>query len=291
MARIDYPWIAVREPKLEALLSNYYDIACDYSVSDYRAQVCEEPIVASVACEFGAADGVAEARWIQDCADHLNGPQAFIAAAAVDSPRLPDVLARYRDLPVVRAARQPLYWTLDPIRRLGARGDYLADSGWWRGFEKVAESGLVWDLLVYDEQLAGTHELIRSFPETIFVLEAAGWPLDCSDDGFARWKDRMWAVSQFPNVVLKLQGLALLFGPTRQAMQRWVSAAIQMFGADRCMFATHWPVDALLWDIRELVATLCVVLDDLPPEQQAEFFGGTACRVYGLELVSPAPRP
>jgi hypothetical protein len=41
----------------------------------------------------------------------------------------------------------------DPLRRLGAHPDYLTGSAWWRGFERVAEQGLVWDLLVYDEQV------------------------------------------------------------------------------------------------------------------------------------------
>ena len=113
---------------------------------------------------------------------------------------------------MVRAVRQPLYWAADPIKRLGARGDYLCTPAWLRGFEQVAEAGLVWDLLVYDEQLPDTHYLITSFPDTTFVLEATGWPLDLTAEGFSRWEERLRAVSEFPNVVLKLQGIALIFG-------------------------------------------------------------------------------
>ena len=85
---------------------------------------------------------------------------------------------------VVQAVRQPLYWAADPVKRLGARGDYLSDPLWLKGFERIAAAGLVWDLLVYDEQLPSTHELITSFPDTTFVLEAAGWPLDLTAEGF-----------------------------------------------------------------------------------------------------------
>jgi predicted TIM-barrel fold metal-dependent hydrolase len=76
---------------------------------------------------------------------------------------------------VVHAVRQPLYWAEDPLRRLGARPDYLTDPAWWRGFERMAGEGLTWDLLVCDEQIPAAHELIRSFPQTRIVLEAAGW--------------------------------------------------------------------------------------------------------------------
>jgi hypothetical protein len=61
---------------------------------------------------------------------------------------------------------------------------------WLRGFEQAADAGLVWDLLVYDEQLSATHNLITSFPDTTFVLEGLGWPLDLSTEGFSRWEER-----------------------------------------------------------------------------------------------------
>lgn len=284
VAELAYPWIEAEQPALTALLSNYYDAARRYLPEDYRRDVADTPIAASVACEFGAADGVAEAAWVQRCADRVGTPGAFIAAAAPDSPELPDVLARYRDLPVVRAVRQPLYWAADPVRRLGARGDYLSDRLWLKGFERVAVAGLVWDLLVYDEQLPAAHALITSFPDTTFVLEAVGWPLDLTAEGFARWEDRLTEVSVFSNVVLKTQGLALIFGTSEEAIGRWLRMALRIFGAHRCMFATHYPIDHLLWDAPTMVSTVRSVLADLPEEQQADFFEGTARRVYRLPI-------
>ena len=52
-----------------------------------------------------------------------------------------------------RAVRQPLYSSENPLTRLGARSDYLTDLDWLHGFEHVADTGLVWDLLLYAEQL------------------------------------------------------------------------------------------------------------------------------------------
>jgi predicted TIM-barrel fold metal-dependent hydrolase len=287
LERLDYPWIRRRDPVLAALLDDYFDIAHDYDVGDYRKDVAGEPAL-TVACEFGAADSVAEAAWAQRCSEASGTPSAFIAGVDLASPALPDVLARYRDLPVVRAVRQPLYWADDPLRRLGARPDYLTDAAWWRGFERMAGEGLVWDLLVYDEQLPATHELIRSFPETRIVLEAAGWPLDQSDEGFARWVDRLSAVSQFPNVTLKLQGLALIFGSSADVLRPWVRAAVGIFGPGRCMFATHFPVDRLVWSFDDLVETLLVILDDLSPQEAQAFFSGCARREYGLSPTNGA---
>ena len=282
LKELEYPWIQRRSPVLEALLVNYYEIAHDYDVDRYRSDIDDGRLVKSVASEFGAADAVAEATWIQQCSARHGFPHGFIADVDLTSPSLADVLARYRELPIVRAVRQPLYWAEDPLRRLGARPDYLTDPAWWRGFERVAEAGFVWELLLYDEQLPAAHELIRSFPQTRIVLEAAGWPLARSADGFKRWEERLEAVSQFPNVTLKLQGLALLFGASTEPLQSWVRTAVRIFGARRCMFATHFPVDRLLWSFDESVRTLLAILSDLTAEEQRAFFSGCAIREYDL---------
>jgi predicted TIM-barrel fold metal-dependent hydrolase len=174
LVAVDYPWIRRRNPVLEALLDNYYDIARDYNVDDYLADVSDQRLVKSVACEFGAADPVAEAEWVQRRANDCGFPHAFIAGVDLTSRPLGDVLARYRELPIVTAVRQPLYWAEDPLRRLGARPDFLTDAAWWRGFERVAEQSLVWDLLLYDEQLQAAHDLIRSFPRRASSLKPSG---------------------------------------------------------------------------------------------------------------------
>ena len=275
-----YGWLEQRSPALTALLANYYDIARDYSPSDYRSDVDPAGVTATVACEFGAADAVAEAEWVQRCHDVIGTPDAFVAAVDLCSPDLADRLARYRDLPVVRAVRQPLYWADEPLARLGARPDYLTDRQWLRGFEQVADGGLVWDLLLYAEQLPGADHLLDSFPDVPIVLEAAGWPLDRSPAGFRRWQEALIAVAERPNVTLKLQGLALLFGPSEQELSPWLHAAVEIFGADRCMFATHLPVDGLLWSAADLLAATRRVLDDRTGDEQDAYLAGTARRVY-----------
>jgi predicted TIM-barrel fold metal-dependent hydrolase len=114
------------------------------------------------------------------------------------------------------------------------------------------------------------------------VLEAGGWPLDKGPAGFRRWHERLEALSQFPNVTLKLQGLALLFAPSREALAPWVGAALRIFGPSRTMFATHFPVDRLLWSFDELVQSTCAILADLSPHEQEAFFSGCARHVYRL---------
>jgi len=278
--RLAYPWIEEPRPALTALLANYYDIAHDYDVGSYSADVGSERPVATVACEFGAGDGLAEARYVQRCADEWGWPSAFIAAVDLTSPKLDQTLAAYQELPIVRAVRQPLYWATDPLRRLGAHPDFLSDTAWLRGFESVAATDLTWDLLVYDEQLPAAEELLRSFPSTRIVLEATGWPLDQSPDGYRGWEERLRSVAEHPQVTLKLQGLALIFGPTRSRVEPWVRTALSIFGAQRCMFASNFPVDAMHGTYDELYGAYDGATAHLDAETRDKLFAANAERLY-----------
>jgi predicted TIM-barrel fold metal-dependent hydrolase len=48
------------------------------------------------------------------------------------------------------------------------------------------------------------------------------------------------------------------------------------------MFASHYPIDHLLWDTETMVSTVQAALGGLPSTEQALFFGETARRVYRL---------
>jgi len=200
-------------------------------------------------------------------------PDAFIAAVDLTSPHLADQLGRYADLPIVRAVRQPLYWSEDPLTRLGARPGYLTAKDWLRGFEQVAGTGLVWDLLLSAEQLPQATHLARRFPQVPIVFEATGWPLNRSPSGFRQWRDHLTALSEHRNVTLKLQGLALIFGADNESVAPWVTSAVDIFGASRCMFATHLPVDGLLWTCADLISATDAALAGLDPTARDDYFG------------------
>ena len=77
-------------------------------------------------------------------------------------------------------------------------------------------------------------------------------------------------------------GLALIFGPTRSRVEPWVRTALSIFGARRCMFASHFPVDRLLWSWDEMLTVLEAVCDELPQGDRYEFFSGCARREYRI---------
>ncbi len=90
-------------------------------------------------------------------------------------------------------------------------------------------------------------------------------------------------ISAHPTVTLKMQRLALIFGPSGDQVKPGVHSALEIFGADRCMFASHFPVDRLLWSWSELMQVLQAVTSNLSEPERRDLFAGCARRTYRLD--------
>jgi L-fuconolactonase len=89
-------------------------------------------------------------------------------------------------------------------------------------------------------------------------------------------------VAARPNVVAKLSGLVAEADPAGWSvadLRPFVQTAIELFGTDRLMYGSDWPVCELAASYQEVMDAMVAILGGLPPD----IFGGTALRTYGLE--------
>jgi L-fuconolactonase len=66
------------------------------------------------------------------------------------------------------------------------------------------------------------------------------------------------------------------------ALAPWLEYAIEAFGADRCMFASNFPVDSMSGSFDDLYDTFSAVTSGLDEASRDDLFAGTAERVYHL---------
>ena len=169
----------------------------------------------------------------------------------------------------------------------------------------VQRAGLSFDALVFHPQLRDVVNLARALPDLNIVLNHMGQPLGFgrhSDRraGFEMWRGLMREVAQCPNVTVKLGGILLRLAlpdhvargarpPTSEELvemwRPWVETAIALFGPDRCMFESNFPVEkmgigyAALWNAFKRMAS------GYTSGEKAALFSGTAARVYRLQDV------
>ena len=62
----------------------------------------------------------------------------------------------------------------------------------------------------------------------------------------------------------------------------WVSHVLEVFGPDRCMVGSNFPVDGLHGTLDQLWSTYAAVAADLDEAARDQLFAGTAERVYRI---------
>jgi predicted TIM-barrel fold metal-dependent hydrolase len=148
----------------------------------------------------------------------------------------------------------------------------------------LQERDLVFELMAHPDQLGLAAEQLAGFGDLTVVVEHTGWPRNDTDEERALWRNGLDALAALgANVFCKLSGLAMPFGSTSvEALAPWLEHAIEVFGADRCMFASNFPVDSACGSFDDLYTTFSAVTADLDDESRDQLFAGTAERVYRL---------
>jgi predicted TIM-barrel fold metal-dependent hydrolase len=119
------------------------------------------------------------------------------------------------------------------------------------------------------------------------VLNHTGFPWDRSEQGLAQWRKAMEVIAQQPHVCLKVSEFGLKDQPWDYASnRRIVLEAIEIFGIERCMFASNFPVAGLRVDYDTLVRSVARMVSGFSAQQQKAFFVGNAARFYRLEVAA-----
>ena len=95
----------------------------------------------------------------------------------------------------------------------------------------------------------------------------------------------MEVLARQPNVHVKLSEFGLRDQPwNEQPNARIVRDTLAIFGWQRCMFASNFPVAGLRIGFRPLVEAVWRMLDNLAPDQRQAVMSGNALRFYRINL-------
>ncbi len=102
------------------------------------------------------------------------------------------------------------------------------------------------------------------------------------------WLSQLQAAAQNPNVFAKVSGLNTAADPehwTAEDLKPYIEDALRLFGAERLMFGSDWPVANLAGDYLTVWNETNRALAACSAAEQAAVFGGTADRFYRLGLA------
>jgi predicted TIM-barrel fold metal-dependent hydrolase len=288
LGRNHYPWLCDPEP-IPFRYGDYSALRRNYLPPDYRADTARHRIVGTVhvEAEWDRTMPVAETRWLETVAARHGIPSGIVAHAALDSDGAADTIARQAGSLLTRGIRHKPYAAASPSGARRGHPGSMDDPRWRRGYEALERHGLSFDLQTPWWHLDAAADLARDFPKTQIIINHTGLPADRSPEGLAGWRRAMEIAARQPNVVVKISGLGQPGRPwTLEANGPIIRDTVGIFGADRCLFASNYPVDSLVASYDTIVEVMRAALADHLPEDRTRIFSGNAVRLYRLKPVA-----
>lgn len=260
----------------------------DYSVEQYRADVAETPVIASVHVEAlwdAADDPVNETRWLET----LDGgafASRYVAAAAFGMAATEARLRAQAAFARVRGIRQTIAWTPDPDRRMAKDPDITQSPGWRAAVPLLLDLDLHLELLLYPYQAGNVVQLARDFPDLIVVVNHIGSPIEQDPAGLERWHASLSQMAACDNVLIKLSAAAAYPDERSvEAMRSMVDPVIDAFGPGRTIWGSDFPVGTLVgWSYADYLSAYRSLLDRYSVDEQRAILFGGANKLYRFGL-------
>jgi predicted TIM-barrel fold metal-dependent hydrolase len=283
LAANHYPWLDT--PDHHFFLGDYSPLKRNYLPSDYKRDAQRHNVLATVhvEAEMDRERQVAETRWLTEM-NQLHGmPAAIVAHTWFHTPNAEEILAEQASFPLVRGIRSKPVTSQSAADPRPAGPGSMHDPAWLRGFALLEKYDLSWDLRVPSWHLEEAADVARSFPQTRIVLNHTGFPWDRSEEGLREWRRQMEVIAQCPNVHLKVSEFGLKDQPWDfESNRRVVLDALAIFGIERCMFASNFPVAGLRIGYDELVRAMARMLEPFSQADRNRFFWQNAKAFYRL---------
>lgn len=264
IARGDYHWMPTTGP-----------LARDYLPADLQAHNAAASFDGTIVVQ--AAPTLAETEFLLDLAGQpgsgVLGVVGWVDLEDGESMRRLETLAQNPKLVAVRPMIQDLAddeWVLRPpvinhMRRLPGLG-------------------LRFDLLSHPQHLPHAYRTLEQIPDLDIVIDHLSKPRyrqGIEADDWRMWMERF---AQLPRAHCKLSGMVTEVGQGWQGddFRAHADVVLEAFGPQRVMFGSDWPVCLLAATHAQVVDLAAGLTAHLPPAQQAEIWGGTAARFYGV---------
>ncbi len=220
---------------------------------------------------------LAETRWLLDLAEANEFIRAVVGWVDLTDPQLGAVLDEMQKRPKFKGVRHPVHDEADDGWLV--RDDVLG------GLAELARRGLPCDLLLRPRHVGLIPRIAERVPELRMVIDHLAKP-PIAAQVMEPWARDMEAAARLPQVYCKLSGMITEADPKswRSGVIRpYVAHAMRIFGPDRLMFGSDWPVCLLAGNWKEALAAFTQAIGPQPIDVREKLLGETASKFYRIE--------
>ena len=261
----DYPWMT---PAVDVLCRDYLPPALEPMLQ-------QNGVGQTILVQ--ASNSIAESRWLLQLADEHGFIAGVVGWVDLQSESVTQQLDELTAHPKFKGVRH--------LVESEPADDWLTQESVLKSLTELSRRDLSYDLLVHTRHLRHAHAAVERCPELRFVVDHLAKP-PVERREINEWGREMKPFAATANVWCKLSGLV-----TEANWANWQTAdfipyvdkALELFGPERLMFGSDWPVCLLAASYEQVLEVLQTLLADLSEAERALIFGKNASQFYRLE--------
>jgi predicted TIM-barrel fold metal-dependent hydrolase len=281
--RKDVAWLA--DPPVPRMFGDYFGIRRDYPIEEFMDDVKPQGVTKSVhvTAMWGPDRALDETRWLQSVADKHGFPRGIVCNADLTDPETETALKTQKTFSNVRGVRQMLYWDSETVRQAAPGPDFCNSPEFRRGFALLEKYDLHFELQVYAGQAPFAVELVKAFPNVRMILVHAGMLTVRSQAALEQWRAALTLMAAFPNLHVKISGLGMYSnGITLPQARQVIRDVIQIFGAERTIYGSNFPLEKLHASYADFFDVYRTVLSEYTEAEQCAVLHDNALKFYRL---------
>lgn len=263
--RNDYGWIL---PEIPKLYRNFLE-------EDLKPHLEKNKIDKTIVVQ--AAPTIEETEFLLSLSNESETIAGVVGWIDPENPSFKELLDRFRENPKFVGIRVMIQDMPDENK--------ILEPSYMKAFSYFAELDLPVDLLVTSNQLPAVLELLKHVP-IHGVIDHIAKP-EIIQGNIETWKRQMEQIAQYPTIYCKLSGMvteADHMNWKKEDFVAYVDHIVRVFGKNRVMFGSDWPVCLLAASYDEVYELLRETLPSgITKEEEAKIFGENAMEFYKIK--------
>lgn len=225
-----------------------------------------------------ARQTVEESDWLLSLADSTELILGVVGWVPLIDPDVAGVLGRLAAHEKFKGVRHVLQ---------GEPDDYFTRDDFHRGLALLPDLDLRYDLLLFQRQLPAAIQLVDRQPDLGIIIDHIAKPEIRKGSVDPAWKAGMSELAKRDHILgVKISGMVTeVLDPEidEATLRGYFETTLELFGADRVMFGTDWPVCLLRIDSYQKWAdTVRGYVSGLTEDEQTAILAANAARIYDL---------
>jgi L-fuconolactonase len=260
----EYAWIGAGQRVLRK----------DFLPEDFEPELRAAGITGTIAVQ--ARQSLEESRWLLELADQHEFIHGVVGWAPLTEANVGATLERLTTHPKLRAIRHVLHDEADER--------YILREDFNRGVAELKSFDLAYDILIFERHLPQTIEFVDRHPNQIFIVDHLAKPR-VRDGVLSPWRENMRELARRPHVYCKISGLTTEADHSswsEMQLAPYMDWILSLFGPERAMFGSDWPVCLLAVGYREWIEIVARFIGRLSEGEQQRIWSATAREAYKL---------